>query len=253
MSDRTFAIWRPSLVESSTTVSHLVHPSFTSVTGAALEDYFFPELPGEGSQNLRWPDAKSTPLSRIIPAREEEIPNDDIADSNRSGQDPPAGLIEVLRRVELASGEEKHAARREAAEIISSRQLRDLDVSIERLISTRGVNRLDNATDLLVELSPPSLETFAADKLRAAPPSAENADVWYVILRALGRLGSTTLVHEIAHSPCRDQLPAAVCEALAVALSDLGDNRSLALLKAMAETNPFVAEIVTELSSERAE
>src|ERR1700688_943841 len=94
----------------------------------------FPFDPAESVPRLQVSATRSRPSERV---RDEDVSDDPIVDSSRSGQDPPDQLSEALQRVSRASGEEKYAARRQAAEIISSNGYRsqDLDTSIITLVS----------------------------------------------------------------------------------------------------------------------
>jgi hypothetical protein len=208
-------------------------------------------IPFEGFPNSgTWPQPSERRLSSVTPVKEEDLPNNLIDNSCRSGQDPPEYLREVLGRLIRSSGREKASAREEIREIVSSHldtRFKDIHASINYLVAAHSAEKIDNAIDLLAMLEPSILEPFAWNALTSSPPDHTNDEYWYAVIRALGRAGRSEIIEPLSRFSV-----SSVREAVAEALSDIRDAKSLALLRKMAEadSSPFIRKLANELCTE---
>lgn len=108
--------------------------------------------------------------------------------------------------------------------------------------------RVDEAVDLLVSSGPETVRHLVSEALALTPPNEDNGDHWYILIRAMGLLGMAGQVADFATSPY-----IRIREAVVEALSDLGDEYSLNLLKAFGtnDRSKFIQRIATTLSQER--
>jgi hypothetical protein len=121
-----------------------------------------------------------------------------------------------------------------------------VDIAVGTFVSSREPDRLDDAVDFLSALGSRFI-TFAMDRLISSPPNGANDDYWYVIVRALGRMGLLSMIKGFASSPHRT-----VREAVVEALADVGDKTSLMLLRefATSDESSFIRNLAQESLSE---
>lgn len=121
------------------------------------------------------------------------------------------------------------------------------DFAIKLILTSRSSGYIDEAIEVLVGSRPQTVKALMSESLPLASPNEDNGDYWYVVIRALGAAGASGDVAKFATSPY-----VRIREAAVEALSDLGDESSINLLKSLSQSDQskFIQRIATEVLAE---
>jgi hypothetical protein len=159
----------------------------------------------------------------------------------------PVEFQKALLDLRIAPGEIKREARRTLASLIlSTDYVYDyLEGCVRALLHQRRAGRVDAAVELFAEMGN-SLNSLIAEALRRSVPDANDADFWYAIVRAFGRVDIESTAAKFGDSSHRF-----IREAVVEALGDKADEDPSAKerLRVFAERDdsPFIRKLARDL------
>jgi uncharacterized phage-associated protein len=149
-----------------------------------------------------------------------------------------------------AFGRRREAIRANVVRLIGASKCpaRYTDFATKLILSKQMPGRIDEAIELLASSGRDKVQSLFSEAALLMPPNEDNGDYWYALIRSMGFLGLSSDLTKFVTSPY-----VRIREATAEALSDLGDEYSLSLLKALSETDQstFIQRIATELLQDR--